>query len=77
MTLSNGVVAKKQLRDTKSFSIKSEAAEFSGKDKSAKFIKDVIIEMETMRMEGPEAQFSYKEGTEILQSVLMRGGIVS
>lgn len=75
MTISNGVVAKKQMNDGKIFVIKSQVAEFSGHDNSAKFLEKVMIELDTMRMEGPEAQFSYKEGTEMLQSILMRGGV--
>lgn len=75
MRISNGVIAKKQMNDGKTFVIKSQVAEFSGHDNSAKFLEKVMIELDTMRMEGPEAQFSYRQGTEMLQSILMRGGV--
>lgn len=75
MTIYRNVVAQKELLDGKKFKINSNQAEFSGKNQTAKFSEDVAIEVGTMKMEGPEAQFEYKSGSQFLNSVLVKGGV--
>lgn len=75
MRISEKVSASKKLNDGKNFEIKSGGAEFSGKSHTAKFTQNVQIMVGSMRMEGPEAQFEYRPGVDILQSVSMKGGV--
>jgi LPS export ABC transporter protein LptC len=75
MKILNRVVAKKQLNDGKKFLVHSGTAEFSGKTKAVKFLEQVAIELDSMRMEGPEAQFQYKESADMLQTVMLKGGV--
>jgi LPS export ABC transporter protein LptC/lipopolysaccharide transport protein LptA len=73
--ISNDVVATKQLNEGKQFQIKSKIAEFSGKNRMARFVENVSIDVGSMKMEGPEANFEYRPGADILQSVLVKGGV--
>ncbi len=75
MKIHEKVVANKTLNDGKQFQIKSRSAEFSGKSRLARFIENVSIEVGSMKMEGPEANFEYRPGADILQSVLVKGGV--
>lgn len=75
MRIRNRVTAKKILNDGKKFLVTSGTAEFSGNNRQAKFLDQVSIELDSMKMEGPEAQFIYKNSAEFLQSVLMKGGV--
>lgn len=75
MTIKDKVSASKQLSDGKQFQIKSDSAEFSGNNRSARFIGDVSIDVGAVKMQGPEAQFDYRPGADILQSVVVKGGV--
>lgn len=75
MKIESNVKAFKQLKNGKKFEITSHSAEFSSKDNSAKFIENVKIQVDSMQMEGPEAQFQYKSGSDFLQSILLKGGV--
>jgi LPS export ABC transporter protein LptC len=61
--------------DNKKFQIKSVGAEFSGQSYSARFYGKVAIELDSMKMEGPEAHFQYDKGKDFLQSILVKGGV--
>lgn len=75
MKINHKVSAKKELHDGKQFQIQSNSAEFSGKDRRAKFMEDVSIDVGSVKMQGPEAQFDYRPGADILQSVIVKGGV--
>ncbi|MEZ0392943.1 MAG: LPS export ABC transporter periplasmic protein LptC [Pseudobdellovibrionaceae bacterium] len=75
MTIKENVTASKQLNDGKKFQIQSGSAEFSGKNHSARFIDDVSIDVGSIKMQGPEAQFDYRGEVDILQSVTVKGGV--
>ncbi|MFN7262322.1 MAG: LPS export ABC transporter periplasmic protein LptC [Pseudobdellovibrionaceae bacterium] len=75
MTIEAGVLAKKSLIGGRQFKIHSEKAEFSGKSKAARFLNQVAIEIDSMKLEGPEASFNYKDSTDFLQSIMVRGGV--
>jgi len=75
MKIKDRVVAVKQLGDGKEFQIKSKSAEFSGKNRTARFLGNVSIDVGSMKMEGPEANFDYRPGADILQSVVVKGGV--
>jgi LPS export ABC transporter protein LptC/lipopolysaccharide transport protein LptA len=75
MTIQENVKATKPMSDEKSFQIKSGSAQFSGKNRTAQFFKDVSIDVGPLKMEGPEATFEYGAGINILQSVRVKGGV--
>jgi len=75
MVIRDHVLAKKVLSGGKDFRIRSKIAQFSSRDKTAKFLDNVSIESGTMKMEGPEADFKYQDGTDLLQAVQVLGGV--
>lgn len=75
MTIRSNVSAQKTLPSGKDFLIRSQGAEFSGKSNQARFFDQVSIEVDTMKMEGPEANFQYDKGTDFLSSVMLKGGV--
>ena len=54
--------------------IKSQRAAFSGVDRTAKFLGDVVLDMDSMRITGPEAQFQYDSKRDFVRSVIFTGG---
>ncbi len=75
MRIKNDVVAKKTLDDGKVFTVKSGTAEFLGNNREVKFLDQVAIEMDSMKLEGPEARFQYGDTPDMLKSVLVNGGV--
>ena len=69
------VQAQKNLKAGKSFQIRSEAAEFSSKFKSARFFNQVTVQVDSMTMQGAEAQFQYDSQVDFVSSLLVRGGV--
>jgi LPS export ABC transporter protein LptC len=54
--------------------ITSHRAMFSGKDKTAKFLDDVVLDLDSMRITGPEARFDYDAKSDLVKSVYVSGG---
>lgn len=75
MKIENKVTASKAFNNGRKFQIESDAAEFSGKNKSAKFSGKVVVQVDTMRLEGPSAQFDYASDQEFLKSIMVQGGV--
>jgi lipopolysaccharide transport protein LptA len=75
MVINGHVLAKKVLSNGKDFRIRSNVAQFSSANKTAKFLSGVSVESGTMKMEGPEADFQYQNGTDLLQAVQVKGGV--
>lgn len=73
--IKNGVTARRELGQGRSFSVQSGRLKLSGQNTSAHFTNQVRIEVDSMRIEGPEARFEYRSGTDFLRSVLIRGGV--
>lgn len=71
--INEDVRAKKSVRAGKSAAIASAKAEFSGKSKKGRFFGGAVIDIESLRITGPEAVFSYK-GNHI-DSVVVDGGV--
>lgn len=74
MQIMGNVIAKKELSQGKMMQIYSEDAEFSGKNRQVKFSNKVTMEVDSMRVEGPEAEFNYNEAN-LLKSVVIKGGV--
>ncbi len=75
MSIRHDVVAQKILNDGKVFLVKSGAVEFSGQGRSVHFFEQVSIEMDSMKLEGPEARFQYSESSNFLKNVIVAGGV--
>lgn len=74
MVILDRVSAEKPEKGGKKFEIIADGAEFSGKNREAKFLGAVRMTYDNMKLEGPEASFLYKAGSDILSSVAVRGG---
>lgn len=75
MQINDGIHAEKANREGKSFVLTSQTAEFSVKNKSAKFIGVVAMEYGKLKVQGPEAAFNYGSGKDILSSIQVSGGV--
>ncbi|MEK2644452.1 LPS export ABC transporter periplasmic protein LptC [Bdellovibrio sp. BCCA] len=75
MTILDKVTAQKPEKNGKKFEIVADGAEFSGKNREAKFLGTVRMNYDNMKLEGPEASFLYKAGEDILSSVAVKGGV--
>lgn len=75
MTVKPQVVAKRTISGSRSFIVRSGGAKLSRIDSSVEFFDQVVIEIETMRIEGPKARFVYRNKSDLLQSVLFQGGV--
>jgi LPS export ABC transporter protein LptC len=73
--IKNGVTARRILEKGRTFVVQSGRLKLSGQNTSAHFTNQVQIEVDSMRIEGPEAHFEYRTGTDFLRSVLIRGGV--
>lgn len=69
------VVAQRSLSHARSFLVRAGGVKLSRVDTSAQFFDQVSIEIETMKIEGPQARFEYRNKSDLLQSVLFKGGV--
>lgn len=75
MTIQESIQADKEMTGGKPLSIVSESAEFSGQNKEARFMGQVSMRYERMKLEGPEAIFQYAPGNEGPKAIQFRGGV--
>ena len=68
------VKAEKGLDKGRRALIKSHRSFFSGKDKTARFVDDVILDLDSMRITGTEARFDYDSSRDLVKSVFVSGG---
>ncbi len=73
--VSNNIRGTRKLKDGKVVKITSDDAEFSGKTNLARFIREVVIEMDGMRLQGPEATFEYEKDTNQVSHLFVKGGV--
>lgn len=73
--INRNVRAKRRVRDEKIATIQSERAVFSGRSNHAQFFGNVVIDVDTMRISGPQAKFAYDPKTKEFESVDVGGGI--
>jgi LPS export ABC transporter protein LptC/lipopolysaccharide transport protein LptA len=55
--------------------IRSDGAQFSGQKRLARFIGNVVMDMDDMRITGPEAEFEYDPKKELVKSISVKGGV--
>ncbi|WP_413558438.1 LPS export ABC transporter periplasmic protein LptC [Bdellovibrio sp. HCB209] len=75
MLIREKVTATKAANDGKRFEIAADGAEFSGKNNVARFLGTVRMNYDGMRLEGPEANFLYDRGANILSNINILGGV--
>lgn len=69
------VRATKQLKGSREMRIQSQRALFSGQQNGAKFLGQVVIDVDTTRITGPEAEFRYRPESDDIESLSVRGGV--
>jgi LPS export ABC transporter protein LptC len=74
MEILSDVKAEKGLDKGRKALITSHRSIFSGKDKTAKFMDDVVLDLDSMRITGPEARFDYDSKSDTVKSVYVSGG---
>ena len=73
--ISGGVDAKRRLPNGKDIKILSEKVELGTKQKKVQFLEKVQVSVDTIQLESPSATFMYKDDKELLQSILVNGGV--
>ena len=73
--IGHNVKALKTVKGEKLATIVSQRAEFSGVTNTAAFYGNVIMDMESMRLTGPEAHFVYDPETHALDAIEVLGGV--
>lgn len=74
MEVQRDVKANKVMEGGRKAVIKSHRSFFSGKDRTARFLGDVVLDIDQMRITGPEAQFQYDSKKDIVKNVIFTGG---
>lgn len=75
MTIVENVRAEKELNSKRRMKVISRSAEFSGKGKEARFIGDVVMEYDKVKLEGPEAAFLQSSKGNFLSNIRFSGGV--
>ncbi len=75
MIIHKNIVAEKQIKNNKKFQVVADSAEFSGKNREARFLGKVSINYDKMKIEGPEASFLYNKGANLISSIQVKGGV--
>jgi LPS export ABC transporter protein LptC len=73
--INRNVRARRKVAEGKIATILSERAIFSGRSNLAQFFGNVAIDVDSMRVTGPEAKFAYDPKTQQFESVEVGGGI--
>lgn len=74
MDILRDVRSTKNLDNGKKANIKSQRARFSAADRTAQFFGDVVLDVDNMRITGPQATFEYDKDRDVLKSVVFTGG---
>lgn len=69
------VKAKKTVRVDKRMAVIAEKVQLSGKDRALRFMGNVIIDIEGVRISGPDALFRYDKENQQIESIDLEGGV--
>jgi LPS export ABC transporter protein LptC len=69
------VIAKKTLSGNRRMAVSSERVEMSGKHKSVRFTGEVLIDLNGVKIRGPDALFRYDSDDGQLESIDLEGGV--
>ena len=75
MNIENSVVAERQLSNGKNLRIQGKKAQLSGRSNMVRFYDSVQMLYDGFTVQGPEALFSYKQGTDIPKAIIVNGGV--
>lgn len=73
--IDRSVRAQRVLPPDRTVVIRSDGAQFSGRERLAKFLGNVVMDMDDMRITGPEAEFEYDSRKELVKSISVKGGV--
>ncbi len=73
--VNQNVRSERVFEDARRLVVRSDRSELSGKTKSARFMDRVVIDYDSMRVTGPDAQFQYDSATQGLKSLAVMGGV--
>lgn len=74
MEVTGSVRADKTFSGPRKVIIRSERSQFSGKSRVARFEGNVVIDVDTMRLTGPVAEFDYDSSSDVVKSLMVHGG---
>jgi len=74
MEILSDVRAQKGLEHGRQATIRSHRSLFSGKNRTAKFLGNVVLDMDAMRITGPEAEFAYDSSRQLIKTANFTGG---
>lgn len=70
----NDIKAERVVSDDKKVYVSSQSVELSGKTKSARFLGNVVMDVDSMRITGPQADFEYDPTKKFFKTIKVRGG---
>lgn len=73
--LRDRVATTREVEKGKFFQVFSDRLKLSGKNSSARFTEHVKIEIGSLRIDGPEANFEYHPNSQLLKAVTISGGV--
>ncbi|MCK6600047.1 MAG: LPS export ABC transporter periplasmic protein LptC, partial [Bdellovibrionaceae bacterium] len=76
MRIFKDVKATKKLKNQNELKIKSEMAQFNGQNKEAHFENNVVLNIQEMKIEGPDCYFIYSPNMNVLEFIRFKGGVV-
>lgn len=75
MRIPESVAARKRLNTGMQMTLTSNTAEFSGRNKEARFIGNVLMNYDQFKLEGTEVKFMQSSGGNFLSNVQFSGGV--
>jgi LPS export ABC transporter protein LptC len=75
MEIADNVRAEKTINAKDRMAVQSEKVQLNGKDRAVRFFGEVTIDMNGLRVTGPDALFRYDANTDLLKSIELDGGV--
>lgn len=75
MEINENVRAEKTIRNRDKMAVHSDKVQLNGKDRAVRFRGDVVIDMNGLRVTGPDALFRYDQKSELLKAIELEGGV--
>ncbi len=73
--IEDNVKAKKMIKPDQYMAVTSQKVRLEGKDKSVRFLGNVIIDIDGMRISGPDAVFRYDSKSDMIETIDLDGGV--
>ena len=71
--IENDIKAERVVSEDKKIYVQSQSVQLSGKTKSARFLGNVVMDVDSMRITGPQADFEYDSEKNFFKTVKVRG----